>query len=356
MKKWIALLAAMVMALSLCACAKSKGEPPTVTPTVAPTEQVPTDPPQEPEPEKEPVFYLLREISATLLNEIDYVDMSIRLQYDADYRLIGTGHYEGDQLITSIDYRPNTLDILRQEGLSQDGNPMETFTYEYIEAGKVLTIRGVDPAGEEVYSQVYTYDEDGLPSSVETFYDGQLSYWESYHYDENGYRDSFTSGDGSGNCYQDLRYQNVVEDGVLKAIITLKNGEYWHTVAYNDQGKPITEVQYDDNQQKTGTIQYTYTETGKPLMQTHYNGEEQETYRVEYEYDVQDQLIRICRLRWGNLEQKAEYTYHEGRLLGYKSYTHDQLDGEYTYLYEAVSIPVEQESVLSDIYAKLMQN
>ena len=354
MKKWIALSLALIILLSLCACKKG-GEEPSPQPTdTAPTKPTPppSDPPENPAPE--PNFYLLKEISSSILGQEVYFDMNIQLNYNGDYHLTGTDHYENGHLSTAVTYRSNTLDLLGKLVYSHDGQIVETYVHEYDEKGNPLTITGTDANGTVIYSKIYNYDPNGLVGSCETYHNGQLSYWESYHYDEYGLRDSFSSGDGNGNLLYDLRYRNVLEDGKLKAIITLNNGEYYHTVSYNDNGDPITEVRYASGYKELSKIQYTYTESGKPLAESHTNADKKEIYRVEYVYDELDQLIEVRRIRSGQLEQKALYTYDNGLLTGYKSYTYDQLDADYTYIYEPVFLSEEQAAILSAIYAELM--
>ena len=353
MKRWIALSLVLLLVVSLWGCKKEeKASDP--APNTAPTQPAPTDP-TDPLVQY-PDFYLLTKISGTLLNEIDYVDVDIQLFYDSAYQLLRTDHFMGSALNTSVNYRSNTLELLSKQIYGDDGQVMESYVHDYDDAGNLLSITGVNNAGEVIYSQIHGYTADGYPDYYETYYSGVLGYWESYHYDENGYRDSYSSGDGQGNLYIDLRYRNVVEDGKLKAIIALQDGEYYHTIAYNDDGNPVTEVYYEPKYKVIKTIQYTYTESGKPLLESHTDGDGKEYYRVEYAYDGLDQLSQIRIFHDGQLEQNEEFTYHEGRLLSRKCYTYGQLDAEYTYTYELVLIPEQQAAILSDLYAELMNN
>lgn len=101
---------------------------------------------------------------------------------------------------------------------------------------------------------------------------GKLHYWESYRNDQFGLRDSFVSGDGAGNLLHVIQYQNIMENGKLAKIITLRNGEICRTVSYG--------------------------ENGKPLLESHAHCGE-EVYRVEYRYDEAGMLVEIRRFRYG---------------------------------------------------------
>ena len=70
---------------------------------------------------------------------------------------------------------------------------------------------------------------------------GKLHYWESYRNDQFGLRDSFVSGDRAGNLLHVIQYQNIMENGKLAKIITLRNGEICRTVSYGENGKPLLE-------------------------------------------------------------------------------------------------------------------
>lgn len=353
MKKWMALFLALLLTLGLCACDRSSEE----TPTAAPTDPAPepTDPPEPPAPE--PNFYVLKEISANLMGQEGFFEMKILLNYDENYHLLGTDHYDEGALSAALTYRDNTLDLLGKLVYRDNGELLETYVYEYDEKGNPLTFTGTDSGGNVFYSRVHAYDGKGQLSSYEDYYNGQLSYWESYGYDEDGLRDSFSAGDGDGNLYQEFRYTNVMENGKLRAIITLKDGEYWHTIAYNENGDPVTEVQYTGYEyQEVSRTQYTYTETGKPLGRSHTNKDGKETYRVEYEYDELDQLVEIRKLSDGQLAQQLQYTYENGLLMGYKSYTYGSLEAEYSYSYEPVVLGDDQAAVLTELYAQLMNH
>ena len=67
-----------------------------------------------------------------------------------------------------------------------------------------------------------------------------------------------------------------------------------------------------------------------------------------------DTYMEIRRIRHGQLEQKVQYAYLDGRLLGYQSYTRGQLDTHYTYIYEPFYISDAQAKVLSGLYAKFV--
>lgn len=343
MKKWIALFLACAMALSLCACQKGGEEEPTQAPT-APTE------PSAPEPN----FYLLTQINTAQLGEGQDVSGKTLLLYDEDYHFLGTKSYSGDTLTASVTYRNNTMDLLSKLTYGPDGSVKISYVYEYDEKGNILNYSGTDSDGTVFVNRVYNYNQKGQLDSFEEFYDGQLDYWESYGYDAEGLRETFSSGDGRGNLIQQLSYRNVVENGKLKGVISLKDGEYYHTIAYNDDGNPVTEVRYEPEFRVIATIQYTYTESGKPLTQVHTDRNERKTERVEYEYDQLDQLVAVRWFQYGDLVREFQYTYENGLRTGYKSFSYDQLYEEHTYTYEAVYLPEEQAEILSGIYEELM--
>lgn len=274
-----------------------------------------------------PNFLLLKEICATVLSLDTYIDTKIQLHYDADCILRATQHYQSGRMTSALTYRSNTLDPRDMIVYGADGQVVENHTYSYDEDGKLITITGADAAGTVVFSKNHCYDRKGMLDYFEVHRNGKLHYWESYRNDQFGLRDSFVSGDGAGNLLRVIQYQNIMENGKLAKIITLRNGEICRTVSYG--------------------------ENGKPLLESHAHCGE-EVYRVEYRYDEAGMLVEIRRFRYGQLEQNTKYIYLNGCLQGYESYLCGQLDAQYSYIYEPVRISDAQASVLSGLYAKLV--
>lgn len=300
-----------------------------------------------------PNFLLLKEICATVLSLDTYIDTKIQLGYDADYRLCSTHRYQSGSMTNAATYRKNTLELLDMVAYRADGQVTQTHAYSYNENGKLLTITGMDAAGVVCFSKNHCYDRNGILNYSEVRHNGKLHYWESFHNDQYGLRDSYISGDAQRKLIQVYQYQNVMEKGRLAKVVALQNGELRHTVFYNDAGKPVKEVRFDHDQQEMDVTQYIYSENGAPLLETrsHYG---EEVFRAERSYDETGHLMEIRRIRHGQLEQKVQYAYLDGRLLGYQSYTCGQLDAHYTYIYEPVYISDAQAKVLSGLYAKFV--
>lgn len=272
MKNWIAILLALVMALSLCACSKN----------------VPVDQ----EDNKNVTVSLLTDILAVRTEANGtIVNTKVVMEYDDDYNIIGIKTYEDDELVLESVYDKIPDKPLVQQ-YYENGKKASRTECTYDSNGNTLTQYSYNAAGEIEWGYVYAYDADGNRLSEKC-------------YDLDGLASEFTcTYDQNGN--------------LLTATTTWPtNSDALRTVyTYNEQGDKLTEIRYvNDREMEHLSYEHIYTD-GK--LTTTYHGDQ----RIGVtQYDSDGNMVLECSYSGNNELYRTEYTYKNGNLVKQVSFS-----------------------------------
>ena len=284
MKKLIAMLLALVMVLSLCACNKKDDG--------------------AAEEEKE-TAYLLTEVVMTSTDDDGKAHtMKANLEYDDDYNVIGLKSYEDGELVYERTFNKDIEKPLLDLGYDEDGEVNDRTEYTYDDKGNLLECKGSYTYGgvTTTFREVCTYDGNGNKLTEKSYRNGELDYEYTYTYtatgnvateiyiSSSGYKSHYTYSydehdnvvsvkeeykhDGEVSSYE-LTYENTYENGkIVKHVSNLGTDTY----TYNSAGK-ITEYSYTSSEGNTKRMTCTYDDNGMPIGVKHYEGGE---VRMEY--------------------------------------------------------------------------
>ena len=224
MKRWIALLLALVCLLSLCACGDDSGLD-SGSKNSRPEESTPVP-------------------TTTKGEESEYV--TVYLPAEKAYASGESYHYTYDEDGNKIGYI-----------VCEDGEEDYRYTYTYDENANLLETIG-HKDGVAVSRVTYTYDEKGKLLEMSHDGDGGVIYRTTYAYDE------------KGNEIESVRYKNDVE--------TVR-----YTCAYDEKGNQTEFVHYDDGEEDY-RYTYVYDHKGNLIEETYYNEGNEEEY-ITYSYD-----------------------------------------------------------------------
>ena len=358
MKNWIAILLALDMALSLCACGGNGGND------------------GEKEEPKKVTASLLTEFVA-VQKEIggDTVTMKALLEYDDDYYVIGTKVYEDDTMVMEITYDKNPGKPLLQQDY-KDGKKTSRREYTYDESGNTLMQYCYNAAGEIEWGYTYVYDADGNQLSEKCYdLDGLTSEY-TCTYDSNGnlltaattwptnpdeYRmvytynelgDRLTQGRYvNGQETESISYDHIYTDGKLVVTTAYTDGKRIHMTQYDSDGNKVLECDYHEGNESYRT-EYTY-ENGKLVKQAGYSdGEERSKYLCVYNDD--GKLTERVVYYEGAVDNRLICTYNEtGDAVHIQSYNETMGDIEYTITYQSVTVSKEEAKRIAQLNASL---
>lgn len=354
MKKLIALMLVIVMALSLCACGKDDSADPTQAPTSAPTD--PADPTTGGENNgengnenggtaEEGNFSLMTDVLFRY-GDSDEETMKVELEYDENYCIVGAKLYNGEALSGEVVFDKETTNILSQTEY-EGGVLARTYTYTYDSKGNELTSVTTDAAGEVTYSKTSTYTAEGWLETTKDNYS-----WETYTYDEYGNALTYRSGSGD-EVWSDTSYENSYADGKLTEVKTYQDGRLRRSEHYDADGNMVEECDYDEDGTVWSRDTFTY-ENGKLMLRViFFEGEESSRY--EYTYNAAGQLTEKRAFEEGEPQGSEVYTYENGSLTDVKLYDHEELEGQYILSYKKANVSEKQAEKLLALYETVLE-
>lgn len=399
MKKWIAMLLALVMLLSLAACDKDDGDNTTATPTggnatAAPTggntqppvadgeNQIPDDGNNQTPDDgnvQPPDDGLVNAVCLTQMIKTEesiageFDTMRWALEYDEDHNLIACKVYLNDKLYVETTYNKDMNMPLVTKDYDLDGNPSGHCAYTYDENGRCL---GYDSTysydGETMTNKAeYTYDERGNKLTEKIYLNGNLdgdyrytytsddrleTEWcifgseetrTQYTYDEHGNLLRIVHT-GSDSGYTDT-YENTYENGKLVELKVYEDGALYNQIRYDADGNEILWVGYDTEDGSEWVRIESLRENGNLVREdVSYGGEKD--HSDSYTYDADGKLIRHEHTTPNGDDYYFDYTYtQEGDISGVKHYEQGLLVGETTLTYEAVKVTPEVAAKLQTI-------
>lgn len=409
MKKWIALISAAALAVSLCGCCcclpldnktpainepqkqpdaslpvadtlPTEGEPePRPTEPPRPTEGTPVEPPVE---DTRVTAYLLKymQLVGNYGNGTGYTATSTP-EFDADYNLlmITDTSDEADRNVVSV-FDRSPKKPLSQQYYHADGTVSYHYEYTYDDRGNTLSILYIDDTtGQTTWSYLYTYDEnDNLIH--EKSYDGDTFTYElicSYSADglleytiQNfpGYGDSGRTDytyDEYGNVISEvysyngevastLNYFNTYSGGKLERSVCYYDGELMSETEYDALGQEVLYIYYLEGKEASRTVT---TYDGEKLLESisHYEGELQSHEKCTY--DANGNLTEHYRMNQMDGEMRYVYTYgSDNQLTGLRVYTDGVCYRNYSFFYETVLVEEDTAAAIQAVTDYLVNN
>lgn len=364
MKKWIALLLALVMVLGLCACANSG------------------DKKENGSDDGKVTAVKLTQIIMTE-KDSDGKDRTMKatVEYDENHNVIATKSYIDDKLNYAVTYDKDMNKSLLELTYNEDGEVIDRTESTYDEKGNCVERVSTYKYDDEtiVYKRVSTYDENGNVLTEKTYENGELSYEQRYTYtadgklareayiNKEGQEESFTEKtyDDQGNVltvkvdgmlsgsYE--TYENTYEDGKLVEVKVYdeweQEGQLTGLVRYDAQGNITLRVGYENGEEWSRT-EYTY-ENGKLVKEVDYDDGEVNCV-TDYTYNADGKVTEYSRTYTDGETRRSTYSYsEEGNLTGLKRYEDGQLKGEYTLTYETVTVSKDVAQKLQQIVDSL---
>ena len=343
MKKLIAMLLALVMILSLCACDKKNS-----------TE------------EELETAYLLTEIGATQKDsEGKTHTMKATMKYDDDYNVIGTKTYEDGKLSMEITYDKDMDKPLVAQEYDEDGKKTDRTEYTYDANGNLLERSGNRNYNgkNSTFKYIFTYDANSNMLTEKNYSNGKLenefiytytafnkvateilrySYGEEVHctytYDQHENKISETRTwqyDNGETRSTQTTYENTYDGDKLAEVKTYEDGklESWEkydangnetlrVYYYGDDGEESSryETIYDANgkvlkriekwDEKSNITTYTYNSKGNCIEAVETYGDEEKS-RITYSYDDNGNCTGLKMVRDGNVQLEYTVTYKE---------------------------------------------
>lgn len=353
MRKMIALLLALVMVLSLCACAETETPEATGGSTAATVPTTPSDPtnPSDPsDPVDEGNFYVVSQIKNHIIDEEDFY-VVIDLTYDEDYNIVGFKVYENDLITAAYTFDKSIEKPLTALDYGKNGvvESREEFTYD--DHGNLLT--GRTYFGDEMMTEaIYTYDDQG--NVLTKYYDnGEEDWTETYvNTYENGVLTEVKIYTGDV-LDQMIRYD--ADGNEILNIYYYFGEEGTRDESVYENGKLIQTVEYADGLE-TSREEYTYNSNGDMLTRiVKYEGVE--SHRQENTYNEAGQLIEIKYFNGDSYSANTVYTYAaDGSPESVKAYDEGELELESTFTSKKTTVSEEQIQILTDLYAMLIED
>ena len=353
MKKLIAMMLALVMVLSLCACNKKD------------------DGAAEEETE---TAYLLTEIVMTTTDEDGKAHtMKANPEYDDDYNIVGLKSYEDDKLATETTYDRDFDKPLVWLEYDEDGKVTDRTEYTYDDKGNCLESNSsyTDEDGKtSTYKEVCTYDGDGNQLTRKYYSNGELYSENTYTYTATGkvatetyiysrgyeshYSYTYDEHDNllkvEASSYVET-YENVYENGKLVEAKGYEDGELESYAKYDANGNVILKIYYDDGAEED-RYEYTYDENGKILKRVSKWGDGTDT--VTYTYNSNGKITEYNYSNSDGDSNRMTYSYDDnGNIVGVKLYEDGKVCNEFTLTYKEVEVPEETAEKIEAIVEKL---
>ena len=291
MKKLMAMLLALVMILSLCACDKKNS-----------TE------------EELETAYLLTEIGATQTDsEGKTHSMRGTVEYDDDYNVIGTKTYEDGKLSMEITYDKDMDKPLVEQEYDEDGKKTDRTEYTYDANGNLLERSGSYSYDGETttFKEVCTYDANGNKLTEKEYRNNELQYERTTTYTAfnkpakevvNNY------GDETIYTYTYDEHENVISCKTERKFADRDSYSYEEIYENTYEGDKLVEVKcYND-----GTLEeYTkYDANGNEILRVYYFGDDgEESSRYETIYDTNGNVLKRIE-KWDEKSNITTYTYN----------------------------------------------
>lgn len=349
MKKYIALLLALVMALSLCACTEDEPTASTTKPAASGTNPSgPADPSTPSQPE-EGSFCVVNQIKCRLIDDEDSF-VTLNLTYDADYNVTGLQIYENNQL-TSTTTCDKTLD-------------------------KPLLVQYHDETGKVYGYMEWVYDEDGKVLTEHTYMNGEQLMEAIYTYDDHGNLKTKYFDNGEEDWTE--IYENLYQDGKLTQTNLYIRNMLQTSWRYDSEGNLILDTYYHEDG-STSSTKYVY-ENGKLALTVNLDGDE-ETSREECAYNADGNILsRVIKVgdhetyreaffyNSAGMPTEIRYTHDDGyyakTVMTYgedgspktlQAYDKDELELECTFTIQKATISQEQARDYVILYAELIE-
>ena len=189
-----------------------------------------------------------------------------------------------------------------------DGNLTSKELSEYDSAGNEISLT-VYTADDQVKS-IAEYDSQGRTTKYSRYDEGNLSYWVTTEYGEDGHQSSQNEYNADGQMERQTTYE-WVGDNIKKQVDTYYYGENGTVSGYrvlecDDNGNHVSDTQYDSDWNVTSyTTDYQYDADGNLLQCTEYNGDGSVSKKMVYYQQNEGDLLR--RVRWYDADGNLTY-------------------------------------------------
>lgn len=366
MKKWIALCLAVIMALSLCACADS-----------GKTEE--KDEAKEGDGEKVGIATTGKLTEMVILDDDGDTRHKYTFSYDDNHNIIGEKLYEYGVLYIEKTYNKD-IDKPLQEVIYEGGKVQFQAEYSYDANGNCLeekstlfngearisrTIKTYDAngnvltekeyEGDELFCDyTYTYTATGkMATKVEVRYEENTEHYNTaFAYDEHDNLLSRTTVSNYGTSTD--TYENTYdENGKLVEVQVYNDGTLKTYKKYDTDGNLLVKSRYDYEGNEDNRIVYTY-ENGNLVKEVSYSGDEECTVEVRT-YNAEGNLIELSYTDLSGTWCKV-YTYNQnGAVTGTKLYRNDELYEECFLIYENVTVSKETAEKMEEVIRKYVR-
>ena len=364
MKNWIALLLALVMSLSLCACGVD-------------------DNGKQDDGSKDGKVTVAK-LTQVVMTEKDSDGkdrtMKATLEYDEDQNVIATKTYLDDKLYYEVTYDKDNKPLVEltygdtgeiidrtENTYDEKGNCVERInTYKYDDT--TVTVK-----------RISTFDANGNELTEKVYENGELSYEYHYTYTADGKlaKEAYINKDGNEESSTEKTYDeqgnvlSVKVDGMLSGsyetyentyengkLVEVKIYDQWDLegqqtglVRYDAQGNIILRVGYENGEEWSRT-EYTY-ENGKLVKEVDYD-DGKENYTAVYTYNADGKITEVSYTYTNGKTSSRAYSYNQaGDLTGMKQHEDGQMKGEYALTYETVTVSAETAEKLRQIVRAL---
>ena len=189
-----------------------------------------------------------------------------------------------------------------------DGNLTSKELSEYDSAGNEISLT-VYTADDQVKS-IAEYDSQGRTTKYSRYDEGNLSYWVTTEYGEDGHQSSQNEYNADGQMERQTTYE-WVGDNIKKQVDTYYYGENGTVSGYrvlecDDNGNHVSDTQYDSDWNVTSyTTDYQYDADGNLLQCTEYNGDGSVSKKMVYYQQNEGDLL--WKVRWYDADGNLTY-------------------------------------------------